>query len=558
MSTEAATTPTPVRAPSVTTEAGGRRSTTAVAGLTARRAARSGALWGLMFGVFVASSALGYAASYKTAASRLVLARTFGRDAGVSALLGPAYRIDTAAGFTAWRTLTVIAVLGGVWGLLTSTRLLRGEEDAGRWELLLAGRTDRRRATIQGLAGLGVGLVAMWVVTAVLTVATGRSSDVRIAIGPALYFSLALVGGAAMFLAVGALASQLGSTRRQAAAYAGAALGVSYAVRLLADSGTGLAWLRWLSPIGWVEELQPLGAARPVALVPIVLLVLGLVGVTVHLAGRRDLGASVIPDRTNAEARTRLLSGPLGLTVRLTRAVMIGWAVGIAVMALVLGLIAKSAGSAIADSSGFQEALDRLGARGVGAETYLGISFLVVAVLLSMVAAGQVTAARAEEADGRLDHLVSRPVSRSRWLGARVAVAAGGVIVGGLLAGLGAWVGAATQSSGIGLATLIEAGLNVVPPALVVLGVGVATYGIWPRGAAIVTYGLVAWSLLVELVGGVVNANHWLLDTSVFHQMAPAPAADPNWTTSLGLLVVAVAAGLVGALAFTRRDQSGA
>ena len=36
-----------------------------------------------------------------------------------------------------------LMVLGAVWGLLTSTRLLRGEEDAGRWELLLAGQTTR-------------------------------------------------------------------------------------------------------------------------------------------------------------------------------------------------------------------------------------------------------------------------------------------------------------------------------------------------------------------------------------------------------------------------------
>ena len=69
-----------------------------------------------------------------------------------------------------------------------------------------------------------------------------------------------------MFLAVGALAGQLAATRRQAAAYAGAALGVSYALRLVADSGIGLEWLRWATPLGWVEELQPLTSPAPPAL----------------------------------------------------------------------------------------------------------------------------------------------------------------------------------------------------------------------------------------------------------------------------------------------------
>ena len=48
-------------------------------------------------------------------------------------------------------------ILGAVWGLLTSTRLLRGEEDSGRWDLLLCGQTTRRGATAQAIAGLGAG-----------------------------------------------------------------------------------------------------------------------------------------------------------------------------------------------------------------------------------------------------------------------------------------------------------------------------------------------------------------------------------------------------------------
>jgi hypothetical protein len=39
-----------------------------VAGETARRAVRSGALWGCVFGLYVAAQALTYASSYKTPA----------------------------------------------------------------------------------------------------------------------------------------------------------------------------------------------------------------------------------------------------------------------------------------------------------------------------------------------------------------------------------------------------------------------------------------------------------------------------------------------------------
>ena len=96
-----------------------------------------------------------------------------------------------------------LMILGAVWGLLTSTRLLRGEEDSGRWELLLAGQTTRRGATVQALGGLGSGVLALWALTAVITVLVGLDSKVDIAAGPALYFALAMVATAVMFLAVG-------------------------------------------------------------------------------------------------------------------------------------------------------------------------------------------------------------------------------------------------------------------------------------------------------------------------------------------------------------------
>src|SRR5208283_4520161 len=213
--------------------------------------------------------------------------------------------IQTVAGYTVWKCLTVLAIVGAVWGLLTGTRLLRGEEDAGRWELLLAGQTTRRAAAAQALVGLGCGLAALWAVTAVITVVVGRSSKVDISPAGALFLAVAVVAAAAMFLALGALTSQLAPTRRQASAYASAVLGASYALRMVADSGTGLGWLRWASPLGWIEELQPLTAPHPLALLPIGGLSVALALFTVRLAGARDLGASTFPDRTRSVPHTK-------------------------------------------------------------------------------------------------------------------------------------------------------------------------------------------------------------------------------------------------------------
>jgi ABC-2 type transport system permease protein len=541
-------------AEAATVVAAGRSPGAVVARLTAHKAVRSGVLWGCVFGSYVASQAYAYASTYKTPAARASLVEEFGSNTGIAAIVGPAHDIGTVAGFTVWKCLAVLGVLGAVWGMLTATRLLRGEEDAGRWELLLAGQTTRRRAAVQGLGGLAVGLAAMWVVTAVITALVGRSSRVDIGISASMFLALASVSSAGMFLAIGTLTSQLAATRRQAASYAAAVVGVSYGVRMVADSGAGLDWLRWASPLGWIEELQPLTSPRPWAMAPIIGLSIVVGGLAVHLAGVRDLGASVFPDHASAPARTRLLFGPAGLSVRLVRPTMLGWFTAIGAMGLLLGLVAKSAGVAMASAPSFHRVLSRLGARGNGATAYLGVVFLIVAVLVSLIALGQVTAARSEESTGRLEHLLVRPFSRSAWLSDRLGIAAIAVVASGVLAGVATWIGASIERSGIELHVLLEAGVNVVPPALCILGIGAATFGLVPRVSTVVSYGLLVWSFLVELIGGVVGMNHLVLDTSILHQMASAPAVSPDWTTNAILVATGLAAAAVGAVAFSRRD----
>ena len=150
--------------------------------LAVRRVLRPAALWGAVFAVYVGATAIGYAAAYPTLAQRQALAQTFGANPGLSALIGQMHDLESVAGFTAWRSVGVLTVVGGIWGLLTATRLLRGDEEAGRWEILLAGRTTRRHATLQVLAGLGLGLLVLWVITAVATVAIGADSRVDIGV----------------------------------------------------------------------------------------------------------------------------------------------------------------------------------------------------------------------------------------------------------------------------------------------------------------------------------------------------------------------------------------
>jgi ABC-2 type transport system permease protein len=525
--------------------------------ITARKALRSGALWGVVFGIYVASQALAYASTYRTQAERDALSKSFTSSGGLNALVGAAHRLNTVAGYTAWKSVGILSVLGAVWALLLATKLMRGEEDAGRWELLLAGQTTRRGAAVQAMSGLGASLLALLSITAVATVLIGHASRIHFSTSSAVFFALTVTSGAFMFMATGALASQLAASRRQASAYAGGALGVFFALRMVADSSPGLSWLHWVTPFGWIEQLQPFTNPQPVMLALIFGSAGAMVAVTVFLAGARDLGESTLPDRSRTAAHTALLFGNVGLTIRLIRPTILGWLAGICAFGLLLGGSAKEAAQSLEASPSIEATLKRLDGGGGAIKAYLGLSFLIITLLVVLIAAGQITAARREESSGRVEQLLVRPVSRARWMLGRLGVAATVVVIAGALGGIFAWLGVASQGVTISFSDLLGAGLNTVPAGLCLLGLGALVWGVAPRAASIAVYGILAWSFLVELLGGIVNSSHWLLDTSILHQLAPSPAIAPDWTSGTVMIGIGVITAALAAVAFARRDLAG-
>ena len=533
-----------------------RGAAAAVGGLAARRAISSGAVLGVVSGAYVVSAVAQYAAIAKTAAERATLAVTTGANPGLAALLGNGSRIGTVAGYIAWRSVELLSVLAAVWALLIAIRLTRGEEDAGRWELLLAGPTTRRRALAHVMAGLAAGLGTLWAVTAAACVITGYDSHARFTATASLFLATTPAAAAAMFLAAGLVCGQLASTRRQAYQLAAVILGVTYLIRMAADSVTSLGWLRWLSPFGWMEEQHPLIGSNPLPLLLAAALTAALCIAAVRIAGKRDVGTGLLPAGDASPAHTRLLNNPLGLTLRLNRAPIAAWISALAATAFIGGVVAKSASRATGGSAAMRHALSRLGASGTGTATFLSIFFVICAALIAAAAASQLASARDEEATGHIDHLLARTTGRAHWLVSRAVAAVAMVLVASIVTGLAAWAGAATQHSGIAPSALAQAGVNLASPALFILGAGVLIYGLLPRAAAATAYALVAWSFILQLVSAGVPVNHWLRDTSVLAHIAPAPAASPNWASAALLAILGLLGAVLGGIAFTGRDRA--
>ena len=521
-----------------------------IARFIAGRSMRGAAIWGFVFGIWVIGTIKAFLAGYPTIASRLQVARSLG---AFSMFLGYPRRLETVAGFATWRVLVVIVTISAIWGLMVSTGLLRGEEDAGRWEMVVASPVSRGRATAQALIGIAASLLVMFAITGVMIALASRMPGARFSVAEALLFALAAVSGAAMFVSLGALLSQISATRGQALTLGGLAVAAAYVLRMVADANTSLGWLRWLTPIGWLEELQPLHEPQPLALIPVVALVVSGSAAAVVLAQRRDLNASILRESEGGLQLAGWLIGPVSLTLRVTGVSALAWLGATCAMGIVYGSLTRTAASLMSSSSLFATAFSRLGIRQV-ANGYLGVVFLMMAVLISFIAASQIAGIRDEEASGRLDNLLVRPVSRLQWLLSRLCISLSIVLLAGAGCGLFVWIGAASQHTGVLLSKLLEAGLNATVPGVFVIGAGCLVLGLRPRLTSMAAYGIVAWSFLMDLLGSLVKGNDLLRDSSLFTHIKLAPAATPDWQQNLVLVAIGVAATLIGAVLFVRRD----
>ena len=385
--------------------------------------------------------------------------------------------------------------------------------------------------------------------------AAAKGAGFTMTVGQALSLAAVPTAAAAIFMAVGAVASQLMPTRARAAGLSAGVFAVTFMVRALGDASPSGHWLVYLSPFGWLEQVRPLGAAGPAWLLAAAALVVALGGVAVVLA-ERDLGAATIGHKDQVRAHTRALGSALGLAIRLTRGSIAAWLVASVVAGVLYGSFAESAGKAFASSS----ILDKIGgdlvkhAQHVGSSIYAGVIFLMFMTFVMAYVATAMSSVREQEADGLLDNLVVRSVRRQSWLAGRVLIVTVIACAAGGLAGLGFWLGASTQHSGLGLGALVLAGANAAAPGLALLGVTVLVFGFAPRWTSVVGYGLLAWGFLLEMLGSAVGINHWVMDTSLLHHVALAPVTDPDWRVVVSYVLGGLALALVGGWRFSSRD----
>lgn len=487
---------------------------------------------------------------------------TFSRDFDPGSLLrlaaNPAIRtlfgrpgdLSDAGGFTVWRTSTFVVLIVGMWGMLAATRATRGEEDAGRLGMLLAGRVTARQAAaataavLLGWQVLGGGLVAAGMI---LGGARGR---------PSLLYGAGVALLGAVLVGVGLLAAQLARERREAAGAAGVAVGACLLLRMLADGSESLSWLHWLTPFGLLAEVDPFASDRLLPLALLLVLAGALVSVVLLVVPRRDVGAGLVPPPAPHDARLWLLRTWTGLAVRQSGRAALVWSVA---LGLYLGLIGSLSGSVtefLRDNPRFadlakQAGFDRLGT----VEGYAATMSTLLGVALGIMAAGRIAALASEERERRLVLPLSMPVGRRAWLARQAFVSAAVVVSVALVAALALVMGTRLAAGpALGVVDGIRASLAVLPVAALCMGVALLALGWWPSLTTLLGVLPAAGGYLLLVLAEAFAWPGWVRGLSPFDHLTAVPAVPPSWAGVTGLLVVAGLAGVAGVVGFARRD----
>ncbi|HEY8466906.1 MAG TPA: ABC transporter permease [Solirubrobacterales bacterium] len=482
---------------------------------------------------------------YSTPEERAQYAASFASDTAVAATQGNPINLETIGGILTFETGVWYSMFVALATLLFVNRYTRGDEEAGRLELVLAAAVGRRAPIAAALLVAGALSVLIGALVLVALVAVGYEAEGSL--GIAAWFA----GLGIVFAAIAALAAQLSESKRTTTGIALAALGVAWVLRAIGDAGTDA--FRWLSPIGWGQEIHPFGEERWWPLGLMAAATVTLVAGAFALLRRRDIGGGLFATRPGPAAASRGLRSATGLAVRLLRPSLIAWIAGILGFGLVYGAITESIEEFIAENEQIAEIVAQAGGTSI-VDSYLATAVGTLAVFGAGFAVQAALRPRTEESAGRFEALLATATSRQRLLGAYVAVAVVGSALVAAAAGLGTAVGLGLATGDWGdLGRLLAAALAYAPAMWVTAGIGILLVGAAPR-AAFLAWATLAWFVVAELLAEVLNLPHALADLSPFAHVPEAPAAPLGALPVLVVAAVAAALFAAGIAAFRHRD----
>ncbi len=465
-------------------------------------------------------------------------------------------KVGTLGGYITFKYGLIFALGTALWSVMALSGTLAGEARRGSLDFVAATPFGKRRIALEKLSAH---LTLLVLTMAIMAVALTWSSDLfgNAALGDRIpllsSFGFALwVGCGALFFGGLALALSPVLGRAGSAGVAALAMAVLWIINGLSIGGP----LMWLSPFRWTFDHIPLVGIYDW---PAVALegVLGVVflAIGVELFARRDLGVTAGLSLPGLPVRVLGVSGPTARAFgeQLPRAA--AWGVGLAVIGIVFtsfaAALAKEMGSLVSVTDTFAKIFPGIDFSSVGGWLQLYAELLYIAA--GFAAATFVSKWASDELDGRLETVLTTPLTRARWVIGGGVAALFAVIVLTVLFAAGIGLGGLTGGLDTGQALVGSVALGLF--AWAVVGVGFAVGGLFRTSlAAEIAAIFVVITYLIDLVAPPLNLPDWFHQLALIAHLGMPMIGRWDVVGVVACVVLAIGGTIVGAWGIARRD----
>ena len=477
--------------------------------------------------------------------------------------LGRPIGLDTLGGLIEWRYHSVLLLLMPVWSIVALSGTLAAEANRGSLDLVLTAPFSRRRVALEKLAAHLVAVTtAMVGLTAVLWlsgVAFATLPGDAISIGDGAGYAvmaglLMLLPGAIAFAAAPVIG------RTPAAGLAAFLMLVAYFVNGFRSSIPAFETASPISWYAWTWDHVPLAGHYDWASMGLVAVVaVALLAAGVWAFERRDVGITV---RVPAPHLPRFLVGlrdPLGRTFGERIPTTIAWGLGIGVYVLLISTSASQLASMISSVPSLEVIMrsvypdiDFGSVGGVLQLVFIGFGLVVFGFTAATIVGGWAS----EESSGRLDMLLSAPMTRAGWVVRSGIGVMAAIVLSTAIVAVAAAIGAASQGSDIVAPAVGSFVLALYGAALAGVGIGVG--GLFRSSLAVPTVIVLTIGMfLVGLLAAALKLPDWVAQLNLAsHYGSPLVG---NWDPAgvVASIVMAVGGIAIGAWGLQRRDLRG-
>lgn len=488
--------------------------------------------------------------------------------------LGDPYAAQTPEGYATVRLLeTIFPLLLSIWPILAGARLVRGEEERGTLDLVLATPLSRVRVIVEKLAALVIALLVIAVLFALGTIAGEPSAGAHVDFVRALVTGLNLSLLAFFFGTLALLISQFSVSRGSAVGWASGLLILSY---LLDATGRVIdgTWVKYLSPFYYYNLNRPLIPSfndTPAGALLLLGLSLLFTIVSIVLFAQRDSGRPAItlqrnPTNENHAAERSLHHAERDISVR---------AIGLRTLSAqswsafwwLLGLVVYAGWDVLLIPSVQQPLKQALAQTPILAKLFGGgdvgtnAGFLAAAVfslMPALVVFFAMTLALTWSADlenGRLELLLATPKARISMLLERFGAILLFILLAPLLTWLAIMVSAQIAHLSVDQNNVLAASFSMLPLALVIMSLAYALAGRLRYGMVMGVLTLyIMLAFMAEFLQALLNLPNWLMSLSIFYQYGNPIMNGMNWSAFLGMTGVALVLLIIGLVQFRNVD----